>query len=697
MSTTPAVKRPSNIWIVSPSVDLLFFIAAPLLLVPLFLLLLNHMSLERISVLVISFGAVGHHLPGMLRAYGDADLFRRYRVRFVVSPVLIVAVSLLFSFYRPDALRVLVIAWGFWHSQAQIYGFLRIYDSKCGFTDRASAMIDRALCISWFLGGIVFSSGRMSDFLNVYYRTGGPFLKPEWLQIFRWVMLGAMALSTLLYCVHLAKAAVQGRRPGVSRILTLVISIGFWWYCMVFVSNAVLGVALYEVFHDVQYLAIVWYFNQRRAATTGSAAGWLTAALFRPQYRYVVLYVGLVLLYGAGSLITQSLDRSLVQTVLTGLFVASGLLHFYYDGFIWRIRETTTGAALGVTGESRSGSMVLQSAAAWLPHCLMWLAFALPLLWFGLAPTIAREHASRLVVSSMPQSGIAEYNLAAELYRNAELSEAHAHARKAVALIPEFSKACALLGEIELAGGTLQQATQHLGKAVDLDPRNAVAWFNLGNAYLKLQSVDAATDAYHSAMTLDQNLETSCYNNLGSAFMELGATRDAEGIFEQALQADPQNASALNNLAGLHSQKGDFASSEQLYRRALKVEPENAPTHADLIRTLLSAGKAEQAQICINTFQQACPQHPDPPTFQGMLLLQQQRFDAAEAAFQQALQRSPDHIPALYGLASLALRLGQLQKCNEIVDRIQEVAETSAHRILITELRSQLKAKAPPH
>lgn len=54
------------------------------------------------------------------------------------------------------------------------------------------------------------------------------------------------------------------------------------------------------------------------------------------------------------NLFTRGMERSSVQTVLTGLFVASGLLHFYYDGFIWRIRESKTRSALGVTSDSES-------------------------------------------------------------------------------------------------------------------------------------------------------------------------------------------------------------------------------------------------------------------------------------------------------------------------------------------------------
>ena len=39
-----------------------------------------------------------------------------------------------------------------------------------------------------------------------------------------------------------------------------------------------------------------------------------------------------------------------VKRVLTGVVAASGLLHFYYDGFIWKVREKSTRQSLGLSG-----------------------------------------------------------------------------------------------------------------------------------------------------------------------------------------------------------------------------------------------------------------------------------------------------------------------------------------------------------
>ena len=115
-------------------------------------------------------------------------------------------------------------------------------------------------------------------------------------------------------------------------------SIAFWWYSNVVVSNMLVGIALFEIFHDVQYLTIVWIFNLNRVDRNPSV-GRFTRFLFRRSWGLAGLYVGLVAAYGSLNLVPPGLSSQTLSRSLTGLLTASALLHFYYDGFIWKVRE----------------------------------------------------------------------------------------------------------------------------------------------------------------------------------------------------------------------------------------------------------------------------------------------------------------------------------------------------------------------
>ena len=75
-----------------------------------------------------------------------------------------------------------------------------------------------------------------------------------------------------------------------------------------------------------------------------------------------------------------------VKRALTGLVAASALLHFYYDGFIWKVREKSTREHLGLTGGTAAASAGFNLVPSWMLHGLKWvLVFVIPLgaLWFG--------------------------------------------------------------------------------------------------------------------------------------------------------------------------------------------------------------------------------------------------------------------------------------------------------------------------
>ena len=130
----------ASLWIIDPFRDFLLIVGAPLIILPAIWAVELRFRPEQIYLFVGSFGAVGHHLPGMMRAYGDRYLFDRFSYRFLLTPLLLGAVCVLFAVRELNAMVLVAYVWGVWHGLMQTYGFLRIYDAKAG----AAATDDRA-------------------------------------------------------------------------------------------------------------------------------------------------------------------------------------------------------------------------------------------------------------------------------------------------------------------------------------------------------------------------------------------------------------------------------------------------------------------------------------------------------------------------------------------------------------------------
>ena len=338
VSSTASGTTRAEPWILGPWRDGILFIATPLLILPLVLLARRGASLEAMALFVASFGALGHHLPGMLRAYGDRELFRRFRVRFVVAPLFLAGACVLAAVRGWSGLLLVVYVWGIWHGLAQTYGFLRIYDAKARSSAALTCRLDLAMCVAWFLGIVVLSPTRLREIVSLAYRSGLPLLPESFLGALRTAAALSLALVTVAFLAQAALQAHRGTPPSPLKLALMVSSFGFWWFANVWIESLLLGVLLFEIFHDVQYLAIVWAFSRQRAARGADLGGW-NRLLFRGGVAWTGLYVALVFAYGSLNYGALAFEPGVVREALMGLLAASGLLHFYFDGFIWKVRE----------------------------------------------------------------------------------------------------------------------------------------------------------------------------------------------------------------------------------------------------------------------------------------------------------------------------------------------------------------------
>src|SRR5215469_14917565 len=379
-----AVSRRPNLWILDSWRDLVLYVCTPLLLVPVFIGAQGLWSAEDIYLFVAAFGAMGHHLPGMIRAYGDRALFQRFRWRFICAPIFLVVVSAAFSVWVLNGIMLVAFIWGVWHGMMQTYGFCRIYDAKVGSFAELTRRLDFALCGIWFATAVLLSPQRMTDTLETYYAAGGPFIPPE---LLRAAQQGLLAVAIAVAGVFLANYAwtwMRGQRPSPVKLVLLITSISFWWYSNNIVASVLVGVALFEVFHDVQYLSLVWIYNRKRVESDSSIGGFMRF-VFRRSGSLVGVYIGLVLAYGGLSLSKSYVGIDVVKRILTGVVTASALLHFYYDGFIWKVREKSTRQSLGISGGTADVSLG-GFLPGWVLHGAKWVAvFVIPLgmLWFA--------------------------------------------------------------------------------------------------------------------------------------------------------------------------------------------------------------------------------------------------------------------------------------------------------------------------
>jgi Flp pilus assembly protein TadD len=630
---TPATQPKKSLWILDSWRDLALYVGTPLLLLPAFALAQARWSPQDIYLFVAAFGAMGHHLPGMIRAYGDRALFERFKWRFILAPLFLLTVCVAFFWWDLKGILLVVFFWGVWHGLMQTYGFCRIYDAKTGTFDALTRRLDFAMCVVWFATAVALSPYRLSDTLDTYYMCGGPFIAPSIIHHGQQLILLAAVVVSVLFILHFGRMWIIGHRPNPVKLALLVTSIAFWWYCNNLVANILVGIALFEVFHDVQYLSLVWIYNRNRVEKDSNIGGFMRF-VFRRSGSLIGLYVGLVFAYGSVSYFNAHVGLETVKRILTGVVTASTLLHFYYDGFIWKVRERSTRQSLGLAGGTADVSLggILPS---WAWHGLKWVAvFMLPLsaLWFWQTHLNVPEVQRRAwLVADVPSGAKQHFDYGLALQREGRWEQAEEQYKIALSVKPTDAKSHMNLATVLTAQAKYDAAAPHMEEALRLQPDNGE--FHLGYASLlqRLGRGDEADPHYEAAARLMPDSPEARYN-YSVLLASAGKENDSLRELQRAVQLKPDYVDAQVKLADALFAKGELEEAKMHYTAALGANPKLAIVHNSLGRVYLAQGQISQAIV---QFGEALRLNPDYKEAEENLRV-------AKASDAQFLQQTPN-------------------------------------------------------
>ena len=388
MSVVRALPRETRqAWILSPAQDALLVVAAPLLVLAAAVAAFAFLGAVDATAYILLLHVVltvAHHLPTFIRVYGDVDLFRRFKWTFVLAPLIPLCFTSAALVYLNTHdypvenvlyLWVLLALWDPWHFLMQHYGFTRIYDRHNAAPKKLAARMDLVLSATWFAFIMLASGEWLAGILEDLFLTAdlplAVVLPPAAIRAVTMAMLAAATAATLAYGIYLVWCRQQGYFVSYVKLALFVTMFGVMF--IAYTPNAwilswapgwtfAVGFAVIGVVHMTQYLAIVWRYNRSLAAQPQRArAGMFRALHGRGGWLVGGAYVALCIAYG-GVLTTQHENR-LLMSVLLALGFTSTLLHYYFDGFIWKLRHRQNRENLG--GVNDAAAAADNAASSW--------------------------------------------------------------------------------------------------------------------------------------------------------------------------------------------------------------------------------------------------------------------------------------------------------------------------------------------
>lgn len=230
-ASAPPARSP---WFHSAPFDLLLILGVPFFTWPLVMAGQNAWGAGLLGELIL-LTATGHYFATFVRAYGDRELFARFRIRFVIAPLVLLGVCVgMFASGHSSSLLLVTTGWAFWHWLAQAFGFARIYDIKVGSYRRLTTWLDKALVITGFVGAVMLNPGSIVSFGRVFLDAGIMLPDAATFAAMQNAMIGVMVLVGAAYLANLGWSVAKGEPWSWQKQFMHVTTIGYYWFAFAY-------------------------------------------------------------------------------------------------------------------------------------------------------------------------------------------------------------------------------------------------------------------------------------------------------------------------------------------------------------------------------------------------------------------------------------------------------------------------------
>jgi hypothetical protein len=280
--------------------------------------------------------------------YGDANQFRQRRRLFLWTPpvaVIVITVAVVLHLWVIIPVAAL---WNTVHTLQQRYGLARIYGRKAGY---GSARLDRVVLYAWMAAAVLLVAANPRT-LGLVHRVSLDSVNAGGIRLLAdarpWALLLLVPVGLVAVGVAAALAGQEYRQLGSSRAATGVpANPAKWLYqassLLLIVSIAVdpaAGFIAYVGAHAIEYFVVVYKTTETRYGRQRDGSTLLGRAAYRPTGR-IACFAGVV---GLAVVLHARLAGDVYNVVLYTL----GVLHFLYDGFIWKLRKPAVAADFAI-------------------------------------------------------------------------------------------------------------------------------------------------------------------------------------------------------------------------------------------------------------------------------------------------------------------------------------------------------------
>lgn len=181
-------------------------------------------------------------------------------------------------------------------------------------------------------------------------------------------------------------------------------------------------------------------------------------------------------------------------------------------------------------------------------------------------------------------------------------------------------------------------------------------WEQMGNAekieFLKKEELGQAEALVAQFDRSDEALIT-----LGNVYRKYGNSDQAIACWEKALAINPTRVDAYDGMAMVAMEKGQHDRAAQLWGKAISLQPQVRDYRSYRAQALSRAGEHEKATEILKEELHHYPTSSMAHYLLGQEYMLTRDFAGAKSCYEKAVEYSPNHTGAYYGLMTVCLRL----------------------------------------
>ncbi len=299
------------------------------------------------------------------------------------------------------------------------------------------------------------------------------------------------------------------------------------------------------------------------------------------------------------------------------------------------------------------------------------------------------------------------------LYQQQRFGDALGAVAKALQRDPQSMDALGLQAALQQTTGRAAEAFDTLSRIVDRAPGHGDAWYNRGVVLIDLERWEEAVASFDRALAiqptpmawtnrasalqrlgrLQESLDSAdralaiardyplALHNRGVALRALGRIEEALGAFDAVLAAAPQTTEAWIERAAALYEARRFEEALASSERAAALNPQSVRAwigKAAALKSLRRHGEALEAYDRVRLLAPQTALDDD----RALCLFKLRRFDAALAAYDAALARTPDSVDLWHDRAVVLTAMQRFDEALASIDQALRRDPESPHALL---------------